>query len=963
VISEGEAIKHYKILHSIGKGGMGEVFLAEDTVLERKVAIKFLPEDVHQDIRTRERFLREAKSAAALDHPNICQVYETGEIEGRSFIVMEYLAGETLKDRLSRGALPLMETIQLACELAEALWEAHEKGIVHRDLKPANIMIRAQGHAKIMDFGLAKHIDPMDSNGRNQIKTAGRALLPGIVPPAAGETAETLDLDFIGKGTGDTVPDAGLTQQGTLLGTIDYMSPEQARCETVDARSDIFSFGIVLYEMLSAKNPFHRTSNIKTLSAIQSEPEPEPQGQSAGAVPASLRAILRKALAKDPSERYQSMREMERELRAVRDDLLPRKRPAWVTWALGSAAIVVIGLVAATLWFAYWAPPSVPGVSRAPLSVLIADFDNKTGEAVFGDVLEKALEVGLEAAPFITSYKRPAARDIAQSISADKKADRLDRPSALLVARREGIHLVLAGSIENANSGYRVSLAALDPSGKETMNVGIKSKNQDRLLQDVAKIALKIREKLGDTEATSTESVARETFTASSLEAARRYAIAQDLIAAGKYPQAIDSYRGALELDPELGRAYAGLAAASANLNRYDDAKKYYQEAMKRIDRMTEREKHRTLGGYYLRTGDAQAAIKELKMLVDRYPADEAGLSNLAFAYFLARDMSAAMEQGGKAVKIYPKSILARGNLALYAMYAGDFETAYTEATKVIELNPGYTTAHVCQAVSELARFHPEKAEEVYKKLAGIGVAQASLSAMGKADIALYQGKLAEGRLILESGIAGDVSGKNPNAGPKLAALARVRLQQGKKADAIQAAAKSVEASKEPRVLYEAANVYIDANRISDALSLARTLDANLEPEIQVYAHVIMAKARLHQGDREGGIRELEETNRKHDTWIGSYELGRAYLDAGKFPEAYMYFERCLKRRGEATAVFLDDVPTMRYLPPVYYYMGRAQDGLGSAAAVESYRTFLKIKEQATLDPLVADAHRRLDSK
>ena len=338
---------------------------------------------------------------------------------------------------------------------------------------------------------------------------------------------------------------------------------------------------------------------------------------------------------------------------------------------------------------------------------------------------------------------------------------------------------------------------------------------------------------------------AADLVTSSSLEAARQYTIAQDLSRASKWRDAIDAYQSALYLDPDLGRAYAGLAAASANLNRYEDTKKYYKEALKRIDRMTDRELHRTLGGYFLWTGDGKAAIKELTTLIEHYPADEAGLTNLAYASFLARDMASAMELGRKAVSLYPKNILERGNLALYAMYAGDFDAAYAESTRVLGLNPSYETAYVCQAVSELMRNHLPQAEEIYQKLAGVSALGASFSAMGLADIAFYRGNLADAESILELGAAADISGSHSNPGPKLAALAAARLLQGKTAEALQAAGKAVAASKEPRVLFEAAYVYLDAARPRDALALAKTLDGNFEPDTQVYAHLILGKSRL----------------------------------------------------------------------------------------------------------------------
>jgi len=922
----GQTVSHYKIMGKLGEGGMGVVYRAEDTSLNRQVAIKFLSESEQRDPMARKRFLREARAAAALDHPFICQVHETDEVKGKAFIVMEYVSGKTLKDRLAHGCLPLREALVIACEVAEALHAAHQKNIVHRDLKPTNIMLTAEGHPKIMDFGLAKQITEKAAS-------------------AGEETMSSSD---------------NLTRVGTVLGTAAYMSPEQARGETVDARSDIFSFGVVLYEMLSGASPFQRQSTVDTLSAIIRDPSP-PLHMEADATPSVLSGILGKALAKIREERYQSIRDMADDLHRLLEQLKPQRGPQWVTWTLGAAALVVVAFTIGVVWFERYGAPPVPAVAHLPVSVLIADFENRTGEPVFEALLEKALEIGLEGAPFITSYSRNKARHTAKELKPDLKSDLLDRALAGRVAQREGINLVLAGLIESADSGYHISVDAVDPfTAKPAARPrDARARDKDDVLPAMARLAVQLREDLGDTVVSSTQTIARETFTASSLEAARSYAVGQDLIALGKNEQAIEAYQSAIRMDPELGRAYAGLAAASANLNRYEDARKYYMGAMKRIDRMTERERHRTLGGYYLRTGDGEAAIQELRMLTDRYPADEAGLTNLAYGYFLTRDMALAAEAGAKAVKIYPKNILARGNLALFYMYAGDFDAAFAEAAKALELQPGYESAFVCQAVSELVRGRVFQAQEIYQKLAGVSLTGASLSVMGQGDLYLYQGRLAQGGSILELGVAGDLSGNNPDAARKLAALAGAKLSEGKTSEALRAAAKAVSISKEPRVLFEAAEVYVGAGRTNDARSLAKTLDANLAPDVQVYAHVTYARTRLKEGDREGAIRELEDIQKIHDSWLGRFELGRAYIEAGKYPEAYSQFDQCRKRRGEATAVFLDDVPTVRYLPPLYYYLGRAQEGLGSPAAAESYRTFLSIKEKGG-EPLLEEVRRRL---
>ena len=271
----GTTISHYKVLEKIGQGGMGEVFLAQDTTLDRKVALKFLPEELQQDSTAKKRFLREAKSAAALDHPYICHIHEVGEVEGKSFIAMEYVQGETLKDNLAEGPLPLNDALEKATEVAEALEEAHKQGIVHRDLKPANIMLTPQGHVKMMDFGLAKRVTPAEGQ-EQEITTA-------------------------------------LTKRGSILGTVPYMSPEQVRGQEVDTRSDIFSFGVVLYEMLAGVHPFKKGGQIETANAILSETQP-PLSRYTNDVPGLLQHTVKKMLAKEPDRRYQLIHEVRTDL-------------------------------------------------------------------------------------------------------------------------------------------------------------------------------------------------------------------------------------------------------------------------------------------------------------------------------------------------------------------------------------------------------------------------------------------------------------------------------------------------------------------------------------------------------------------------------------------------------------------------------------------------------------------------
>ncbi len=278
---------------------MGEVFLARDQTLDRRVALKFLPENLQQDETAKKRFLREAKSAAALDHPYICKIYETGEAEGRPFIAMEYVRGETLEHRLAREALPLAEAGRIASEIAEALETAHQSNIVHRDLKPSNIMLTEGGHVKVLDFGLAKRVASSEGTG-SQFETASR-----------------------------------LTAEGTTLGTVAYMSPEQLRAEAVDARSDIFSFGVVLYEMLAGAHPFAKATSMDSAAAILSQ-APRPLSHHRKEVPELLEHVVGKMVAKVPEERYQLVHEVRTDLDRVKDRSgavpVPARRAGFGSW-------------------------------------------------------------------------------------------------------------------------------------------------------------------------------------------------------------------------------------------------------------------------------------------------------------------------------------------------------------------------------------------------------------------------------------------------------------------------------------------------------------------------------------------------------------------------------------------------------------------------------------------------------
>jgi tetratricopeptide (TPR) repeat protein len=485
--------------------------------------------------------------------------------------------------------------------------------------------------------------------------------------------------------------------------------------------------------------------------------------------------------------------------------------------------------------------------------------------------------------------------------------------------------------------------------------------SKDKALAATARLAARVRGALGDTTPESAQIAAAETFSANSLDAAHEYAMAQQFQWAAKWDDAIRHYARAVEIDPSLGRAWAGQAVVYNNEGNKEEAQKAFEKAMAHIDGMSEREKYRTRGAYYLVMREPGKALDEFHQLVRLYPADTAGIANLALAHFYRREMASALEDGRKAIEIYPKNVLQRNNVALYAMYAGDFPTAIKEAGTVLGLNPSYAKAYVALALSQLATGARDEAAASWGKLATVSARGASLASIGLADLAVFEGRAEDAVPILSKGIESDLVGRSTEAAAvKMAALATAQLASGRTASALATAERAVTTSKGESVLVPAARVFLEAGREARALEVAHDLASRLEPDPQAYAHLIQGEVKLKQGKAREAIREFEDAKEIADTWLGRFDLGRAYVELGAFPEADTELDACVKRRGEATALFLDDVPSYRYFPPAEYYLARAQEGLGSSAAADSYKAFLAMRGKDAADPLVADARRRL---
>jgi tetratricopeptide (TPR) repeat protein len=904
----------YTVIRLLGRGGMGAVYQAYDDELGVAVAIKtILPG--HADEYTRRdqvsRFKSELLLARQVTHKNVVRIHDLGEVGGLKYITMSYIEGETLAALIKRlGTVPVAQALSLARQIADGMAAAHEAGVIHRDLKPENVIVNREGHALIMDFGIAHSSS------------------------------------------------AGAASGGPMTGTIAYMAPEQATGKAVDGRADIYAFGLIVYDMLVGRQRLKaHPSPMDEMRARFSTP-PTPARQIREEVPDAFDALVTRAVQPDPEARFADSAALGAAFDALDDEghLRPIEKPR-ARWPAVMAAMLVTALLVTAVW--RWVSPPPP-VARPPVSVLVADFQNRTGDPVFNGVVEQALGLGIEGASFITNYSR---RDALRVAAALRPGAHLDEQTARLVALREGVAVIVVGEVAAENGRYRISARTLrggDDKAEQLNALSVEADNKDGVLQAVGVLAGEVRETLGDTSVSGDATTAAETFSAASLEAARAYTSAQEAQWSGQVDEAITQYKKALELDPEMGRAYAGLAAQYANLGRAADAESNYQGALARLDRMTDREKFRTRGSYYLFARKTDLARQEYTALVKAFPADSSGVTNLALASFYQRDMTQALEQGRRAGALLPRNVLTRANVALYAMYAGRFDEAIKEADAVHQLNPTHLKAFVARALSLLALDRAPEAAATYDQLAATGPAGESFASAGRADLAQYQGRFGEAVKLLEAGIDSDNQRRNAaGAASKQIALAEAYLATSDMVGAAREARKALTGGDSDAVRTGAALVLAAAGQSAQAEALAVALNNKLEADPQAYGRLVQAEEALTRKDPRKAVELAREAQKYADTWLGQVTLGRAYLGLNAFPEAYSALEAALKRRGEATAVFLDDVPTYRRLPPVYYYMGLAQNGLRSSAAPESFKKYLAIMEHADPHPMLEGARQR----
>jgi tetratricopeptide (TPR) repeat protein len=626
---------------------------------------------------------------------------------------------------------------------------------------------------------------------------------------------------------------------------------------------------------------------------------------------------------------------------------------------MSAAATLTLSLMGATYWLTR---PPPPKPAPPPTSVLVTDFVDRTNTPVFKGTLESALVQGMEGAAFITAYPRSTAHQIVDEQI--KQGAPLDVPAARLVAAREGIKIVLSGTVERDGGGYSVKVDAIDPAVDKVLSSAIaNAPSQDRVLAAVGTAAAKLRGALGDTAPESARMAATETVTASSLEALQAYVRAQELQAGHKNQEALDAYRQAISLDPNFGRAYAGMANVYANLKDQPNAKAAYDKALKLVDRMSDREKYRTLGTYYLNiAGNYEKAIENYETLVGLFPADDAAHANLSVAYLNVGNLQGAIKEVREVLKLNPRSAVDRYNYAMYSLYAYELDTAATEGIRVMKEAPDYEIAALPVALSRLLRIDYEGTLQAYAEMAKKSAFGASLAHIGQADLEMFRGRYPAAVKLLQQYVAADEKAGNTTLlGAQYAAAAQAYMAIGQKPRAIAAAQKAARLSSVESVLVLAALTLIDGGRVDEAEKIAVQLENALQKTTIAYARLIRATISMRAGRYAEAIDHFRESIKQRDTWLARFLLGRLYAESEHYPEAMAELELCMKRRGEAADMFFYDTPTSRYLPPAYYWLGRVQQALGASDAKKNLEMFVSIRQQSDpRDPLVEDARKRL---
>ena len=967
-------ISHYRILEKLGAGGMGEVYLAEDIKLGRKVAIKVLSKEFTTNRDRLNRFEQEACSASALNHPNILTIHEVGEDNGSHFIATEYIDGKTLRRHMAGSALEAREILDIAVQVASALEEAHGAGIVHRDIKPDNIMVRRNGYVKVLDFGLAKLTE--DATDRT---------------PSDGEASTRVLVQ---------------TDAGVVMGTSHYMSPEQARGKPVDVRSDIWSLGVVMYEMVAGRVPFEGETSTDVIVAITQKEAP-PLARFAPNVPAELDWIINKALRKEREERYQTIRELLTDLRRLKQKLefeVELERSVSPDSVSGSAitaapaAPTVSGPVAPTAETTTHPASSAEYLvteikrhktgaaliaalvvlavgagaffyfNRAQAltdkdTVLIADFANTTGDSVFDGTLKQALAVQLGQSPFLNIYSDERVREALRFM--DRSPDeRITKDIAREICQRQGLKALLAGSVSSLGSNYVITLDAINAqSGESIARQQVEANSKEQVLSALGKAALELREKLGESlSSIKKHDVPIEQATTSSLEALKAYAMGNEERARGNNQEEIRFYKRAIELDPNFAMAYARIAVFHGNREQMEEAQPYAQKAFDLRDRVSERERLYISEKYYNYVlGDVDKAMEVLQTWTRLYPNDFIPHNNLALRYQEQGRYEEALKEALEAVRLSPNNSAARDNLIGTFAALGRFDEAAQALEELRKVYPDGRTVHFNDYHLAFVRGDHAIMERESQWARGKPV-EAEFMAM-EASAAAYLGKLKKAEELRQRTFEAFKSqNRNDNAAQILLGLAFRQAAFGKCSDAKANVATALGLHKGKMTINGAASLFADCGDTTRALALlgeSLKLYPNDTVTVNMFAPVVRAQVERSRGNPTEALQLLESV-RRYDLGliVGVYNnhlRGLAYLDLKRGPEAAAEFQKIIDHRG------VDPMSELRPLAHIGLARAAAMSG-DVAKSRTAYQNFFALWKDADADlPILIQAKKEYE--